>query len=92
MPRYSNILREDLIEFREYQDKIATKAVEKNTLVVIPTALGKTVIAIIAISILIKDGGKCIFLAPTRPLVHQHCETLRKFLTLEDYEIVEVTG
>ncbi|MEM3860965.1 MAG: DEAD/DEAH box helicase, partial [Thermoplasmatales archaeon] len=75
MPRYSNILREDLIEFREYQDKIATKAVEKNTLVVIPTALGKTVIAIIAISILIKDGGKCIFLAPTRPLVHQHCET-----------------
>lgn len=71
MPKYSELLREDLIEFRKYQEDIALKAVENNTLVVIPTALGKTIIAIIALSILIKDGGKCIFLAPTRPLVHQ---------------------
>ncbi|MGC8644899.1 MAG: helicase-related protein [Thermoplasmata archaeon] len=92
MPRYSAILREDLIEFREYQHNIATKAVEKNTLIVIPTALGKTIIAIIALSILIENGGKCIFLAPTRPLVHQHAATIRKFLFLGNEEIVEVTG
>ncbi len=92
MPKYSELLRDDLIEFREYQESIALKAVEKNTLVVIPTALGKTIIAIIALSILIRDGGKGIFLAPTRPLVHQHATNLRKLLTLDEAEIVEVTG
>ncbi|MCW6158269.1 MAG: DEAD/DEAH box helicase family protein, partial [Thermoplasmatales archaeon] len=92
MPKYSELLRDDLIEFREYQDNIALKSVEKNTLIVIPTALGKTVIAVIAISILIQDGGKCIFLAPTRPLVHQHATNIRKFVNLPEEEIVEVTG
>ncbi len=92
MPKYSELLRDDLIEFREYQDNIALKAVEKNTLIVIPTALGKTIIAIIALAILIQDGGKCIFLAPTRPLVHQHAASIRKFLKLSEEEIVEVTG
>ncbi|MDA8054980.1 MAG: helicase-related protein [Thermoplasmatales archaeon] len=92
MPKYSELLRDDLIEFREYQDSIALKAVERNTLIVIPTALGKTIIAIIALSILIEDGGKCIFLAPTRPLVHQHAASIRKFLNLQEHEIVEVTG
>ena len=92
MPKYSELLRDDLIEFREYQDNIALKAVEKNTLIVIPTALGKTIIAIIAISILIEDGGKCIFLAPTRPLVHQHAANIRKFINLPEESIVEVTG
>ena len=92
MPKYSELLREDLIEFRKYQENIALKAVENNTLVVIPTALGKTIIAIIALSILIKDGGKCIFLAPTRPLVHQHATNIRKLLNLPESEIAEVTG
>jgi Fanconi anemia group M protein len=92
VPKYSELLRDDLIEFREYQDNIALKAVEKNTLIVIPTALGKTIIAVIALAILIQDGGKCIFLAPTRPLVHQHAASIRKFLKLPEEEIVEVTG
>lgn len=92
MPKYSDLLREDLIEFREYQDSIARKAVEKNTLIVIPTALGKTIIAVIALAMLIDEGGKCIFLAPTRPLVHQHADSIRKFLNIQGSEIVEVTG
>ena len=92
VPKYSELLRDDLIEFREYQDNIALKSVDKNTLIVIPTALGKTIIAIIALSVLIRDGGKCIFLAPTRPLVHQHAANIRKFLNLPQEEIVEVTG
>ncbi len=86
------MLKEDQIEFREYQDSIARKAVEKNTLVVIPTALGKTIIAIIAISMIIDPDGKCVFLAPTRPLVHQHAGSIRKFLNLRDEEVAEVTG
>lgn len=92
VPQYSALLKEELIEFREYQDVIARKSVEKNTLVVIPTALGKTIIAIIAISMAIEKGGKAMFLAPTRPLVHQHAASLRKFLNLPIEDIVEVTG
>jgi ERCC4-related helicase len=90
--RYSSILNESLIESREYQDRISRNAVEKNTLVVIPTALGKTIIAIISISMIIEKGGKALFLAPTRPLVHQHANSLRKFLNIPGEEIVEVTG
>ncbi len=90
--KYSPLLRENLIEWREYQESIALKAVQKNTLVVLPTALGKTVIALISLSILIEGGGKCIFLAPTRPLVHQHATSMRTFLNLPEEEIVEVTG
>ena len=90
--RYSSLLRENLIERREYQESIALKSVEKNTLIVIPTALGKTVIAVIAISILIQDGGKCIFMAPTKPLVHQHAASMRKFLSLPEEDIIEITG
>lgn len=92
MPKYSGILREELIEFRTYQEDIALKAVKKNTLIVLPTALGKTIVAIIALSILIDKDGKCLFLAPTRPLVHQHTMSMRKFLKIPEEEIVEVTG
>jgi len=35
------------IEVREYQHAIAKSALESNTLVVLPTALGKTIIALL---------------------------------------------
>lgn len=61
------------IKPRLYQEKIFAKAVKGNTLVVLPTGLGKTVIALmLAIHRLKKFGGKVLFLAPTRPLVEQH--------------------
>lgn len=88
----SPILRTELIEKREYQDRIASTAVTKNTLIILPTALGKTIIAIIAISRLIEGGGKALFLAPTRPLVNQHLGSLRRFIDLPAEQIVEVTG
>jgi len=67
---------------REYQLKIFETTKDKNTLVVIPTGLGKTLIAILlSIHRLSKyPASKIIFLAPTRPLVEQHYQTYKKQL------------
>lgn len=62
------------IEPREYQTAIAKSAQEANTLVVLPTGLGKTIIALlVAVERLGKHpNSKVLILAPTRPLVLQH--------------------
>ncbi len=61
----------DRIEERKYQLAIAKVCLENNTLVILPTGLGKTVVALHVISDMI-DRGKILILAPTKPLVEQH--------------------
>lgn len=83
----------DTVEFREYQITIAEAARKKNTLVVLPTGLGKTIIALFLIAKKLKDTNKKIlFLAPTKPLVIQHANFLRSFLTIPDEDIIMFTG
>jgi ERCC4-related helicase len=83
----------DSIEQRAYQVNIARSAITKNTLVVLPTGLGKTVIALIIIADQIKKAkGKILFLSPTKPLVHQHTQFLKKYLTIPDESINYFTG
>ncbi|MGA2130416.1 MAG: DEAD/DEAH box helicase [Candidatus Pacearchaeota archaeon] len=59
---------------REYQQKIFETCVQKNCLVVLPTGLGKTLIALMLTVERIKKfpGEKVVFLAPTKPLAEQH--------------------
>ena len=61
---------------REYQMKISESAAKANTLVVLPTGLGKTVIALlVAIRRLSSNmNSKILLLAPTKPLVVQHAK------------------
>src|SRR3989344_6349658 len=75
-------INDNVIEDREYQQSIINNAISKNTLVVLPTGLGKTNIAVlVAADCLEKYPDKNIlFLAPTRPLVNQHYKTFEKFL------------
>jgi len=86
-------IKENTIEYREYQEKIARIATHANTLVVLPTALGKTIIALlVATNLLDRDmNKKILFLAPTRPLVEQHKKTFERFLKL-GLNLVSVTG
>lgn len=79
---------------REYQQRIFEVAKEKNTLVVLPTGLGKTLIAIMLAVERIKKypGGKILILAPTRPLVEQHMKTFEKNLPELFAEMVLFTG
>ncbi len=67
---------------REYQQKIFEKCIDKNCLVVLPTGLGKTLIALMLTIERMKKfpGEKVVFLAPTKPLVEQHLNYFRKHL------------
>ncbi|MCF2140723.1 MAG: DEAD/DEAH box helicase family protein [Candidatus Lokiarchaeota archaeon] len=75
------LLNTDLIDQREYQLNIAQTASYKNTLVVLPTSLGKTIIAVLSIAHTLESAphSKILFLAPTRPLVQQHYDTFHRF-------------
>ncbi len=80
------LLKENTLEYREYQDILARRVLEKgNTLVVLPTGLGKTIIAIlVAINRLENEPDKKIlFLAPTKPLANQHLETFKGLTNIE---------
>ncbi|MCD6463937.1 DEAD/DEAH box helicase [Candidatus Woesearchaeota archaeon] len=79
---------------RVYQEVILNTAVLKNTLVVLPTGLGKTAIAVMlsAHRLRVHEHSKVVVLAPTRPLCEQHVETFRKFLSLKPEQVQLVTG
>lgn len=63
---------------REYQEKIINSIKSNgNTLVVLPTGLGKT---LIALSLIEQNRGKSVFLSPTKPLARQHHETFSKVM------------
>ncbi len=85
------LVKKDSIEVRDYQINIAASALDRSTLVVLPTGMGKTVIALL---ILINrlDKGKILFLAPTKPLVNQHANFLVDNLTVPSDRINLLTG
>jgi len=62
------------MEPREYQQKIFETAKDFNTLVVLPTGTGKTLIAFLLAKHRLESfpSSKILFLAPTKPLVEQH--------------------
>ncbi|HXQ94014.1 MAG TPA: helicase-related protein [Thermoplasmata archaeon] len=73
-------LRPGALEDRAYQAKIAAAAAESNTLAVLPTGLGKTAIALRLTAEYLRrfPTRSVLILAPTRPLVVQHSESVRK--------------
>lgn len=89
------LLKPQTVESRLYQEVIAAQAMEKgNTLVVAPTALGKTIIAALLSAKLLENNPeeKILFLSPTKPLAVQHCNSLREVLTLHPETINVLTG
>ncbi len=70
----------DKLQLRLYQQTILNTTLNKNTLVVLPTGLGKTHIAI-ALAALKVSAGKVLILAPTLPLVNQHKNTFAQFFS-----------
>jgi ERCC4-related helicase len=71
-------IRPGVLEDRAYQAAIADAALRRPTLVVLPTGLGKTAVAlrVIAETLRLEPTRSILFLAPTRPLVLQHAKTL----------------
>ncbi len=86
------LVKEESIEKRRYQEEIVCKAKEDNLLVIIPTGLGKTPIALLACAdrLLKHPEKKILFLAPTKPLVEQHKRYFRE--NLKTKGLVGLTG
>ncbi|HUK92531.1 MAG TPA: DEAD/DEAH box helicase, partial [Methanomicrobiales archaeon] len=81
------LIRPDSLEERRFQLNISLHALEGNTMVVLPTGLGKTAIALIAAaSRIYNKGGRVLVLAPTKPLVEQHLRFFERLLLLPDRE------
>lgn len=79
---------------RLYQETILATAVSKNTLVVLPTGMGKTAIAFMLASQRLQHFplSKILVLAPTKPLAEQHMQTFREHMELPDECFALFTG
>ena len=79
---------------REYQTNILKTCLNKNCLVVLPTGVGKTGIALLlAIERLNKfENSKVLFCSPTKPLCQQHAETFAGNTDLKKEDILLYTG
>ena len=79
------LIKANAIEARLYQQVLAADVLKKgNTMIVAPTALGKTIVAtLVAADRLEKvKNSKILVLAPSKPLAIQHESTFKEFLTV----------
>ncbi|MGI0071953.1 MAG: DEAD/DEAH box helicase [Thermoplasmata archaeon] len=74
-------LRPGVLRALPFQIDLARIGLDADLLVVLPTGLGKTVIAaLVAAEVLRRSPGRVLVLAPTRPLVQQHADTFGRWL------------
>ncbi len=85
------LVRPRTVRALPFQLDLARVALDDDLLVVLPTGLGKTVIAALVGAELLRRGdAKLLVLAPTRPLVQQHAESFARWL--EPVTIARFTG
>ncbi|XP_053366213.1 Fanconi anemia group M protein [Clarias gariepinus] len=79
---------------RDYQLKISEAALFQNTLVCLPTGLGKTFIASVVMYNFYRwyPDGRIVFLAPTKPLVAQQIEACYRVMGIPQQHMAELTG
>ncbi|MDO8511144.1 MAG: DEAD/DEAH box helicase [Nanoarchaeota archaeon] len=79
---------------RLYQQTILGTAARHNTLVVLPTGLGKTAIAFLLTAQRLNNypNSKILMLAPTKPLCEQHVGSFREHLEISPEKVVLFTG
>jgi len=91
----NRFVRPRAVEKRAFQEKLANSVLGGgNSLVVAPTALGKTIVAVLVIAGILekKPEGKILFLAPTKPLCEQHQKTLERLMVFGKGEVILLTG
>ncbi|MBI5392163.1 DEAD/DEAH box helicase [Candidatus Woesearchaeota archaeon] len=79
---------------RKYQEEIVETAKKRNTLVVLPTGLGKTKVAILLTKERLNQfqATKAAILTPTKPLASQIQKEFQECLDLAPEKIVLLTG
>ncbi|XP_077909762.1 Fanconi anemia group M protein [Halichoerus grypus] len=79
---------------RDYQLHMARTSLFCNTLVCLPTGLGKTFIAAVVMYNFYRwfPSGKVVFMAPTKPLVTQQIEACYRVMGIPQSHMAEMTG
>ncbi|MHA2407356.1 MAG: helicase-related protein, partial [Candidatus Ranarchaeia archaeon] len=95
-PKYVThpLIKPKAVAVRLYQETIVGTASNQNTLVVLPTGLGKTIIAALVAAFRLEKhpSSKIIILAPTRPLVEQHMKVFQSILNIPKNQFEILTG
>jgi ERCC4-related helicase len=88
------LIKPELLEQRTYQLEVARNCSEQNTLVMLPTGLGKTAIALLLVADFLsrRSDSRALVLAPTRVLANQHYSFFLKYLDIPPEEIAILTG
>jgi len=88
------LIKKGSLEYRLYQDVVFKAIRNKNTLVILPTSLGKTVIAtLLCAEFLYKyKSKKILVMAPTKPLVAQHMSSFFSVLEIPEDIVAIVSG
>src|SRR3989338_649317 len=81
-------------EPRLYQQTILATAAEKNTLVVLPTGMGKTNIFLMLVAQRLGQypNSKILFIGPTRPLIEQYMNVFKANFEIEENKMAIFTG
>ncbi|XP_015579449.2 DEAD-box ATP-dependent RNA helicase FANCM isoform X1 [Ricinus communis] len=82
------------VPVRDYQLAITKTALFSNTLVALPTGLGKTLIAAVVMYNYFRwfPDGKIVFAAPSRPLVMQQIEACHNIVGIPQEWTIDMTG
>ncbi|XP_058088420.1 DEAD-box ATP-dependent RNA helicase FANCM isoform X2 [Magnolia sinica] len=82
------------VPLRDYQLSITKTALFSNTLVALPTGLGKTLIAAVVMYNYFRwfPEGKIVFTAPSRPLVMQQIEACHNIVGIPQEWTIDMTG
>ena len=87
-------IKPNMVRKRDYQTNIFASCIGKNSLVVLSTGMGKTIIALMLAAYYHdqEPDKKILFLAPTKPLVAQHQRSFLELTTLEDWQLPMLTS
>jgi ERCC4-related helicase len=86
------LIKDQKIESRLYQQILAADVLKNgNTMIVAPTALGKTIVAVLVAAERIKNfkNSKILILAPSKPLTVQHEESFKELMNVS---VTSLTG
>lgn len=87
-------LKDDVLEKREYQEYLFDEAKDENSVVVLPTGTGKTVVSLLLSCHRLEkvDDSRVVFLAPTKPLVNQQADFYSENMSISSDKVQIVTG
>lgn len=87
-------IKKDKIENRIYQQILFAAGAQENSLIVLPTGLGKTIVVVMLMAYYLDKhpDSQVVFTAPTKPLVDQHQKTIIDLLDIDPEKVVTLSG